>query len=301
MNPGELLTAMVTPLNQEGELHLKMVAPLVKHLMDSCDGLVVLGTTGESPTLSSREKVLLVEEVLRVREELGKDFPVIVGTGSYCTRESIALSRKMEDFKIQGLMLVTPYYNKPTQEGLVQHFTSIAQETSLPVILYNVPSRTGCNLEAKTTINLSQLENIIAIKEASGDLDQVVSICKGTPPDFLIYSGDDKMTLPILSIGGHGVISVASHLVGAKIREMIKSFQRGLVEKAKQIHLELMPLFLGLFTTTNPIPVKEALKLIGLKVGPPRIPLTALGGKERRELALLLTSLDLISLSRDEK
>lgn len=301
MNPGEVLTAMVTPFTEEGELALQRVKPLVRHLLEECDGLVVLGTTGESPTLSLSEKLLFLEEVLQVREELKRDFTILAGTGSYATRESIALTKRVEDFKIDGIMLVTPYYNRPTQEGLVRHFTSIAQETSYPVILYNVPGRTGCHLEARTSIELSRVENIIGIKEASGDLHTISTISKETDPRFFIYSGDDAFTLPILSLGGHGIISVASHLVGSRIKEMVKSFKRGLVKEALSIHLELLPLFEALFWSSNPIPVKEALNLLGLNVGPPRSPLSPLSPSQKRDLMVLLETMNLLSLSRDEK
>lgn len=301
MNPGEVLTAMVTPFTREGDLAIERVPPLVEYLVKGCDGLVVLGTTGESPTLSLSEKLLLLEEVLEVREERKEDFSVIVGTGSYATKESIDLTRRVHGLPVDGIMLVTPYYNRPTQEGLIKHFTSIAMKTSSPIILYNVPGRTGCHMEASTTLKLSKIPHIIGIKEASGHFPTISTLCKEREPDFFIYSGDDSLTLPILSLGGHGVISVTSHLVGSRMKEMVQSFKKGEVSEALAIHFELSPLFETLFKTTNPIPIKEALNMMHINVGPPRSPLFPLSLKEKKSLEALLGTLNLISLSRDSK
>lgn len=294
MNPGEVLTAMVTPFAEGGALALEMVKPLVSYLVKGCDGLVVLGTTGESPTLSLREKILLVEEVLEVREELKEDFVVIVGAGSYSTKESIDLTKRLHTLPIDGIMLVTPYYNRPTQEGLIKHFTSIAEETSTPIILYNVPGRTRCHMEAGTTLELSKIPHIIAVKEASGHFPTISAICKERDSSFLVYSGDDSLTLPILSLGGHGVISVSSHLVGGRMKEMVSHYKRGEVLEALAIHFELSPLFEALFKTTNPIPLKEALNLMHIDVGPPRSPLFPLSLEEKKGLEELLFALNLI-------
>lgn len=288
MKFGEVLTAMVTPFTSDGELNVKGVYALVKHLICDSHGLVILGTTGESPTLTETEKLSLVEEVCRVREEVSQDFTLLVGSGSYSTRESISFTEKLAAFPIDGIMLVVPYYNRPTQGGLQRHFTAVASETHFPVILYNVPVRTGCNMEAETVIRLSEIPNIVAVKEASGNLNQISKICQGTGEEFSLYSGDDSLTLPILSVGGKGIISVAAHLVGRQIRRLITAFKRGDVEEATALHGQLLPFFFQLFSSSNPIPVKEALNLLGISVGPPRSPLTRLNQEERKRLQILL-------------
>ncbi len=286
---GEVLTAMVTPFDEEGSLALDSLPELINHLTENgSDGLVVLGTTGESPTLTKNEKIKVLEEICRLRREQGLSFSLVAGTGSYSTSESIEMTARASELDIDGIMLVTPYYNKPPQQGLKDHFTAIAESTSLPVILYNVPGRTGTNLDAETTVALSQVDNIVGIKEASGDQEQIAHICRETAPDFLVYSGDDSMTLPLISLGGHGVISVAGHLVGERIKEMIVSYKRGKVKKAAEINQNLLPLFKALFLTTNPIPVKAAVNLLGIKAGPTRLPLSPLPEEEKNELQRML-------------
>jgi 4-hydroxy-tetrahydrodipicolinate synthase len=198
----------------------------------------------------------------------------VANTGTYSTRESIELTREAERVGVDAILLVVPYYNKPTQDGLFQHFKSIAQSTSLPCIIYNVPSRTITNISADTVIRLSQVDNIVGIKEASGNLEQIARIVQGAKKDFLVYSGNDSDTLPILALGGYGVISVASHLVGNQIREMMDKFLGGKTEEAAQIHRNLLPLVNALFIVSNPIPVKYALNHIGFNVGKLRLPLT---------------------------
>ncbi|MDP3013783.1 MAG: 4-hydroxy-tetrahydrodipicolinate synthase [Candidatus Subteraquimicrobiales bacterium] len=268
---GEVLTAMVTPFKNDSSVDYDKAQELADYLINNgSDGLVISGTTGESPTLTSEEKLNLFKVV---KEAVGNKASVIGGTGNYSTKESVELTRKAEKTGIDGCMLVGPYYNKPPQEGLFKHFKTIAESTSLPVIVYNVPSRTACNIEAETTIKLSVIENIVAVKEASGNLEQIGKISKETADDFLIYSGDDSMTLPILALGGTGAISVASHVVGKEIKEMITEYKKGNLTKAKDIHLKLMPLFKALFMTTNPIMVKAAVRLKGIDVGALRLPL----------------------------
>lgn len=288
MDFGEVLTAMVTPFTAHGELHLSGISPLMRHLAHGSHGLVILGTTGESPTLSQMEKLALVERVCQVREEMQEEISLVVGTGSYCTQESISFTKEMENFPIDGIMLVVPYYNRPSQQGLQEHFAAIAQETEYPVILYHVPGRCGISLDVQTVVELSQIPNIVAIKEASGNLNYSSKIYQETEGNFSIYSGDDSLTLPILSVGGVGVISVAAHLTAAAIGRMISSFKRGDVHQAIRLHHQLLPLFFGLFSHPNPIPIKEALNLCGLLVGPPRLPLTPLSGEEREDLRKLL-------------
>jgi len=268
---GRLLTAMVTPFDDRGEVDYEQAKKLALALLDSgSDGVVVSGTTGESPTLSREEKLRLFAEV---KKAVGERGTVIAGTGSYNTRESQELTKEAEKIGVDACLLVVPYYNRPTQQGLLEHFRAIAESTRLPCILYNVPSRTVTNLSADTLIKLSHVENIVGIKEASGNLGQVAEVIQGTKEDFLVYSGNDSDTFPILALGGYGVISVASHLVGLQIRDMIEKFLRGEVAAAANIHRHLLPLVNALFIVPNPMPVKWALNQVGFRVGKPRLPL----------------------------
>jgi 4-hydroxy-tetrahydrodipicolinate synthase len=270
INLGRLLTAMVTPFDEKGELDYPQAKRLAQALLKSgSQGLIVSGTTGESPTLTKEEKLRLFAEVRSVAKQ-----GVVANTGTYSTRESIELTREAERVGVDAILLVVPYYNKPTQDGLFQHFKSIAQSTSLPCIIYNVPSRTVTSISADTVIRLSQIDNIVGIKEASGNLEQIARIVQGAKRGFLVYSGNDSDTLPILALGGYGVISVASHLVGNQIREMMDKFLGGKTEEAAQIHRNLLSLVNALFIVSNPIPVKHALNHIGFTVGKPRLPLT---------------------------
>lgn len=293
---GEVVTAMVTPFKEDGSINLAGVKKLARHLIDhGSDGLLVLGTTGESPTLTYGEKISVLEAVL---ETVGGEVPVIAGTGSYSTAQSIEFSREAEKLGVDGIMLVTPYYNKPPQEGLYLHFKSIAESVTLPVMLYNVPGRTSRNIDPETVARLAEVENIVAIKEASGNMDQVTMIACLTPEDFSIYSGDDSMTLPILSVGGCGVVSVASHLVGDEIKEMIRAYKQGNVERARKINQRLYRLFKALFITTNPIPVKTALKIQGIDIGPVRKPLCEMNSPDREKLSKVLKETDVPAYSR---
>ena len=284
--PGRLLTAMVTPFNEEGSVNYAQAKKLALALLNSgSEGLLVVGTTGESPTLLRQEELRLFSEVKSV---VGEQGTVIAGTGSNSTAEALEATKEAERIGVDACLLVVPYYNKPTQEGLYQHFKTIAESTSLPCILYNVPSRTVTNLSAETTIQLSQIDNIIGVKEASGNLEQVSRIISQTRADFLVWSGNDSDTLPILALGGYGVISVASHLVGNQIGEMISNFINGRVNEAASIHRRLMPLFNALFVVSNPIPVKYALNQLGFQVGNPRLPLT---GPDEKSAALIKDTL----------
>ena len=270
-NLGRLITAMVTPFNEDGTVSYEQAKRLALALLDSgSDGLVVVGTTGESPTLLREEELKLFAEV---KSAVGKRGAVIAGTGSNSTAEAIQATRAAEKVGVDACLLVVPYYNKPTQEGLYQHFKTIAQSTSLPCILYNVPSRTITSLSAETVIRLSRIDNIIGVKETSGDLGQIARIINDTDDDFIVWSGNDSDTLPILALGGYGVISVASQLVGKQIREMIDSFMSGKTKKAAEIQRHLMPLYDALFVISNPVPLKYALNYLGFKVGKPRPPL----------------------------
>ncbi len=269
---GRLLTAMVTPFNEEGEVDYEQARKLALALIDSgSDGVVVTGTTGESPTVSKEEKLRLFSEV---KSAIGEKGAVVANTGSYSTAESLELTKEAERVGVDACLLVVPYYNKPTQEGLYQHFRTIAQGTGLPGILYNVPSRTITNLSADTVIKLSQIDNIIGVKEASGDLGQISKIIANTSDDFLVYSGNDGDTLPIIILGGYGIISVVSHLVGKQLKEMIDNAVGGKIEGASRIHHHLLPLINAMFVVSNPIPVKYAVNQVGFKVGRPRLPLT---------------------------
>ncbi|GAI76981.1 unnamed protein product [marine sediment metagenome] len=250
---GRLITAMVTPFTEDGSVDYEQAQRLARALLDSgSDGLVVVGTTGESPTLIREEEMRLFAEV---KSAVGQRGSVIAGTGSNSTAEALATTKGAEQIGVDACLLVVPYYNKPTQEGLYRHFKTIAQGTSLPCILYNVPSRTVASLSAETTIRLSQVDNIIGIKEASGNLDEIAKIIDNTGEDFTLWSGNDSDTLPILALGGYGVISVVSHLVGSQIKEMIDFFLSGQIDKAAGIHRHLMPLFKTLFVVANPIPL----------------------------------------------
>ena len=269
---GRLLTAMVTPFTEEGEVDYERAKKLALALLRSgSDGLVISGTTGESPTLSREEKVRLFAEI---KEAVGGKGSVVAGTGNYSTRESIELTREAERVGVDAVLLVVPYYNKPTQQGLLEHFKAIASSTSLPCILYNVPSRTITSLSVDTVVKLSQIDNIVGLKEASGNLSQAAELLSQVKQDFLLYSGNDGDTFPLLCLGGYGVISVASHLVGEQIKQMIEKAVSGEVEEASAIHRNLLPLFKALFILSNPIPVKYALNRVGFKVGPTRLPLT---------------------------
>ena len=268
---GRLLTAMVTPFDARGEVDYRQAKKLALSLLDSgSDGLVVSGTTGESPTLSREEKLRLFSEIRSAVADRGT---VVAGTGNNDTRESQKLTREAERIGVDACMLVVPYYNRPTQQGLLEHFKAVAQSTTLPCIIYNVPSRTVTNLAAATLIKLSQIDNIVGVKEASGDFRQIAEVVDGTRKDFLVYSGNDSDTLPILALGGHGVISVASHLVGMQIKDMIRKSLGGKFQDAARIHRHLLTLIGALFVVSNPAPVKWALNYLGFGVGRPRLPL----------------------------
>jgi 4-hydroxy-tetrahydrodipicolinate synthase len=266
-----LLTAMVTPFDARGEVDYQQAKKLALSLLDSgSDGLVVSGTTGESPTLNREEKLQLFAEIKSAVADRGT---VVAGTGNYDTRESQKLTNEAEKIGVDACLLVVPYYNRPTQQGLLEHFKAIAQSTTLPCIIYNVPSRTVTNLTAGTLIKLSQIDNIVGVKEASGNLGQITEIIQGTREEFLVYSGNDSDTLPILALGGYGVVSIASHLVGIQIKDMIEKSLGGKFQEAAKIHRYLLPLVNALFIVSNPVPIKWALNYVGFRVGKPRLPL----------------------------
>ncbi len=286
---GRVLTAMATPFDEHGAVNWNEATRLARHLVDNgSEGIVIAGTTGESPTLSDEEKIRLFRTV---KETVGARAMVVAGTGTNDTRHSIHLSNEAARAGADGLLLVNPYYNRPSQDGLYAHFRAIAESTRLPCMLYNIPGRTGVNCAPETIERLSEIPNIVAVKEATGNLDQASDIRRRTKEEFLIYSGDDSLTLPILSVGGTGVVSVASHLVGRDIQEMVKSYERGDVRKALQLHLRMLPLFKVLFITTNPVPLKAALNMSGFNVGKPRLPLVEATPKEIEQIQAVLREL----------
>ncbi|MDJ0796928.1 MAG: 4-hydroxy-tetrahydrodipicolinate synthase [Calothrix sp. MO_167.B12] len=290
---GRVLTAMITPFTADGSVDYDVAAKLAAHLVDNgTDTLVICGTTGESPTLSWDEEYQLFQVVLEAIAKKGK---VIAGCGSNSTKEAIAATQKAAKIGVHGALQVVPYYNKPPQAGLYQHFQAIAQASpELPLLLYNIPGRTGQNLQVDTTARLAEVENIVGIKEASGNLDQVSAVRRLTPKEFQIYSGDDSLTLPMLATGAKGVVSVASHLVGNQLQQMIQAFSEGQTQLATAIHLQLFPLFKALFATTNPIPVKKALELQGWKVGSTRPPLCEIPPALAQELEAVLKEINLV-------
>jgi len=285
---GRLITAMVTPFDSNGEVDYAQAKKLAKALLDSgSDGLLVSGTTGECPTLTLEEKLKLFSEV---KSAVGNRGTVIAGTGNYSTAESIELTKEAEKTGVDGCLMVVPYYNRPTQDGLYEHFKAIAGATSLPCILYNVPSRTVTSLAAETCIKLSQIDNIVGVKEASANLEQIAKIIQGAREGFLVYSGNDGDTFPILCLGGYGVISVISHLVGLQFKQMIDDYIQGKIDKAAATHRHLLPFVSAMFVVANPMPVKYALNHVGFSVGKPRLPLTEPDDKSKAVIEQTLKS-----------
>lgn len=289
MNFGQILTAMVTPFDHNEEIDFPATRNLINYLIaNGTDGLVISGTTGESPTLTEEEKVKLFKFTVEV---VNGRVPVIAGTGSYNTKASIDLTRQAADAGVDGIMLVVPYYSKPSQEGLYQHFQAIAAVTSLPIMLYNIPGRSAVNMSVETVVRLSDIPNIVAIKEAGGNLDTMTEIIQNTPENFSLYSGDDGLTIPVLSIGGAGVISVASHVIGNEMQTMIEKFNSGNVKEAAKDHRSLLPIMKALFAAPNPTPVKSALNLKGIPVGGVRLPMIPLNKEELNSLQEVLSTL----------
>lgn len=291
-NFGKVITAMVTPFNPDRSVNYAKAEELAAHLMASgSDGIVVCGTTGESPTLTWDEEYQLFQAVQKATASKVK---IIAGTGSNSTREAISATQKAAKLGLDGSLQVVPYYNKPPQAGLYQHFRSIAKACpDLPIMLYNVPGRTGRNLEPETVASLAEIDNIVAIKEASGDLEAALAIRRLTSDSFAIYSGEDVLTLPMLTAGAVGVVSVASHLVGKEIQAMISAYESGENSVTKNIQLKLYPLFKALFCTTNPIPIKAALNLLNWQVGGLRSPLNDPDEELTAKLKPILAELNL--------
>ncbi len=290
---GRVITAMITPFAEDGSVNYAIAEKLADHLVNNgSDGLVICGTTGESPTLSWSEEYQLFKVI---KQAVGNRAKIIAGTGSNSTTEAIAATKEAEKLELDGSLQVVPYYNKPPQAGLYNHFKAIAEAApDLPMMLYNVPGRTSCNLEPETVADLAQIANILAIKEASGNLEQACKIKCLTPDSFAIYSGEDALTLPMLTVGGVGVVSVSSHLVGNQMQKMIQAFATGDNKEATAIQVELFPLFKALFMTTNPIPVKTALNLQGWNVGKLRTPLCELQLDLLETLKVILRKLNIV-------
>jgi 4-hydroxy-tetrahydrodipicolinate synthase len=287
---GSLIVAMVTPFGDDLQVDYQAAVRLARQLVSQgADGVLISGTTGESPTLTNEEKVRLVSEV---REALDPSVMVWAGASSYNTANSVQLAKLVEKAGADGILAVTPYYNKPSQDGLYRHFRAMSEAVPLPVMLYNVPSRTSVNLLPETVLRLAELENVVAIKEASGILDQTSAILESCGEHFYVYSGDDS--LPILALGGSGVVSVAAHLVARDLKNMINFYAGGKVHEAQAVHYKLFQLFKVLFITTNPVPVKTALEMAGVQVGGFRLPLCPPGEGEREAIHKILSKMNLL-------
>ena len=275
---GRLLTAMVTPFNEEGDVDYSRARELAKALLKSgSDGLVIGGTTGEAPAMSDDELLRLFGEV---KEAIGEDGAVIAGTTNNNTRGSIALSQAAEKAGVDAVLLTVPAYNKPTMGGLYQHFTAIADSVSIPGILYNVPSRTALNMDASTTLRLADVPNIVGVKEASSDPDQIAYVIKDSPAGFKVWSGNDNEILSTMALGGYGIVSVAGNIISSQIKKMMRLMLEGDLEAAAAEHFRLLPIFNALFYITNPIPIRYAMNRSGFKVGSARLPMVP----DQREL-----------------
>jgi 4-hydroxy-tetrahydrodipicolinate synthase len=286
-------TALITPFTKSGALDEPAIKRLARRQVErGVHFLVPCGTTGETPTLSPGERRRVVELVL---DAAGGDVPVMAGAGGYDTQEVVHLAKEMQAIGVQGLLSVTPYYNKPTPEGLYRHFSAIAEATSLPIMLYNVPGRTGCNIDAATLTRLATIPRVIGVKEASGNIQQMVEICRAVPPDFLVLSGDDALTLPLMAIGGRGVISVASNIVPAYMANMVEGVERGDWAGARQMHHHLVPLMLGNFIESNPGPVKFAMATMGLCEEVYRLPVVSPRPSSQEKIIAFLKALDVLN------
>jgi 4-hydroxy-tetrahydrodipicolinate synthase len=282
---GRVVTAIVTPFNRRGQLDYEAARRLLKHVQPQCDAIVVAGTTGEGPTLTLQEKLGLIEFY---RQHARKSLLVLANAGTNNTAESVKIARRARAAGANGLMAVGPYYNKPNPAGQLAHFSKIAGATELPVLLYNIPGRTGLRVDHDVILELAANTNVRAVKDATGDLEGIARLRSQTSSDFFIYSGDDALTLPILAVGGCGVVSVASHLIGREIGELIQAYERGEVSQAREIHLHFLELMTELFMSTNPIPVKQALAELGVIKPHCRLPLTEMSGGLQLRLAAVL-------------
>ena len=289
---GSVVTAMVTPFREDHAVDYGGAQELASHLLDNgSDAVVVAGSTGESPTLTHREKAKLfrvVAEAVRGRGQL------LCGTGTYSTAETLELTQAAEDAGADGLLVVTPYYNKPPQRGLIAHFERVADATDLPIIAYNIPGRTATRIEHDTLLKLAQKPNIVAVKDSTGDFQGISRLIAEAPTTFEVYSGDDWATFGYVCLGAVGVVSVASHLVGSQIRQMIELIETGDVPAARKLHESLSPLFNALFVTSNPIPLKAALEMVGRPAGEPRLPLVPANQEERERVRKALEDAGLL-------
>ncbi len=289
---GAVITAMVTPFHEDHSLDLDAARSLAAHLFErGSESLVVAGSTGESPTLTHKEKLELFRAVIEVANGRGK---VLCGTGTYDTAETLELSREAEELGADGLLLVTPYYNKPPQRGLLEHFSQVANAVGVPVVAYNIPGRTGIRIEHDTLLQMAEVPNIVGVKDTTGDFQAISRLISEAPPDFEVYSGDDWATFGYLCLGAVGVVSVAAHLVGGRIKQLCDLIDAGDIPAARKIHEELTPLFNALFITSNPIPVKTALEMVGHPVGPPRLPLVPATSEERERIRKALVDAGLV-------
>lgn len=285
-------TALVTPFTASGDLDESAVRRLSRRQIEAgVHFLVPCGTTGESPTLTDEERVRVVAIVV---DEAAGRVPVLAGAGGYSTREVIHLAEAMRQAGASGLLSVTPYYNKPTQEGLFQHYRAIAESTPLPVVLYNVPGRTGVNLDTSTIVRLSEIPNIVGVKEASGNISQMCDVCRAVPPAFLVISGDDAITLPLMAVGGRGVISVVSNEIPGDMVRMVEAAERGDFAAARTIHARILPLMQINFVEANPVPVKAAMAAMGLLEEAYRLPMCGPRTESRQKILNVLKDLDLL-------
>jgi 4-hydroxy-tetrahydrodipicolinate synthase len=285
-------TALVTPFTAGGAVDEVGVRRLARRqIEEGIHFLVPCGTTGESPTLSREEHLRVVELVV---DEANGKVPVLAGAGGYDTRDVAALAQAAESLGASGILSVTPYYNKPTQAGLLAHYRAIASATSLPIIVYNVPGRTGCNVEPKTLATLAEVPNIVGVKEASGNMTQICEVCRVVPDDFIVLSGDDALTLPLMAVGGKGIISVASNVVPGPMARMVETIERGDFAAARAQHATLLPLMLANFLESNPIPVKAAMAALGLVEERYRLPMVPPSDATRAKLHAVLADLRLM-------
>ena len=284
---GEIITAMITPMNSKKVIDYESLTKLLVHLVNNgSDALLVAGTTGESPTLTHDEEVELFKFV---KSKVGTRCKLIMGAGSNCTITALKATQNAKEAGADAILSVVPYYNKPSQKGLIAHFSAIAESTDLPIVLYNIPGRTGISMKPETIAELAnKYKNIVAVKQSLADMDIITETKRLCPDDFLIYSGDDSLTLPMMSVGAYGVISVASHIIGKEMKAMINLYKSGRFEEATAMHLKLYPLFKKIFMAPNPVPVKQCLAKMGIIENHVRLPLVPLDEKEQAELYAVL-------------
>lgn len=284
---GEIITAMITPMNEEKEIDYGSLEKLLNHLVNNgSDALLIAGTTGESPTLTHDEEVELFKFV---KSKVGTKCKLIMGAGSNCTITAVKSTQNAKEAGADAILSVVPYYNKPSQKGLLAHFSTIAESTDLPIILYNIPGRTGISMKPETIAELAEkYQNIVAVKQSLADMDVITETRRLCPDDFLIYSGDDSLTLPMMSVGAYGVISVASHIIGKEMKSMINLYKSGRFEDATNLHLKLYPLFKKIFMAPNPVPIKQCLAKMGIIDNFVRLPLVPLDKEEQNELYSVL-------------